>query len=164
MLYSEYISYFRNIAIKLKSIGHTDEVKRFTRINIEEVLNSSMTLDLNNVCMTLEAYETGVDNNFSDNLRDIKTGALMILKHATSGDLDSQDSVLSETEQVVLSIISKMKKDMRDNVLIKHLDLGSLQINKVGPVFDNCFGWRLTFSFDESLNANVVYKTSDWLD
>jgi hypothetical protein len=162
MLYLEYKEYFKNVAIKLKDILHSDDNKRFARINIEEVFNSSMDMDFNNICMTLEAYETGVDDQLSDNLRDMKTGAFMLVKKAVIGSFDDEDQVISDTEKTAYKIIAKMKKDKSLNTAIKHLDLGSIKINKVGPLFDNCFGWRVTFSFDESMNNNVKYGPEDW--
>ncbi len=164
MRYQPYVDYFENIAIKLKVIRHTSGgKKRFCRMNIEEVLTGLKTeLDLNNICLILEAYEKTVEDRLSDNLRDRTMGAFMILKKVSDNSFETQDTILSETEAATLSVWSKLKLDKRNYEFIKHIDLGTLKMNKVGPLWDKCYGWRTEFMIDDSLNSSVVYNENDW--
>jgi hypothetical protein len=164
MKYLDYVTYWKNIAINLKEISHTDDVKRFCRMNIEEVFNGLRT-ELSIIsapCLILESYQMNVEDRLSDNLRDKKTGAIWVVKHVPEDTFDAEDTVLGETEICILKIISKLKKDKSTNQLIKHIDLSSINVNKTAKLWDNCIGWRMEFTIDDSLNFNVKYEPNDW--
>ena len=86
------------------------------------------------------------------------TGALAIIEPVP--DRDSNEAVkkesLSKTYDIAVQIKAKMKEDhINTCTTMQGLNVGSFNLQKVGPVFDNMYGWRLTFNFYEANPLNL---------
>lgn len=162
--------YFEDMAIHNKAIAHTPESRRFARLNIEEVLSGMRgDLDLSNWCLILEMYEGRLSENNSDNIMDNQASAFMVIKSVTQGDFSQERLTLKDAKIIAFQFLKKIRKDARVfpkteanryNGLVKNFDINTVGYNKVGPVFDNCFGFRIEFSFSESIS--MAYDPNDF--
>lgn len=153
-----YISYFENLARKHKSILHTDAQKHFYRLDIEEVLTGLRT-PIKYPALILEMHEGRILNNASDNIRDLQTGAFMIVKQVSKkDDFKEEMSALEECLNIGYDIIARMWQD-RHNRVLNSFDIGTVNYSKVGPVFDNAYGYRFTFGLDDRLPG---YDSTKW--
>jgi hypothetical protein len=169
MTLNQYIAYFEGVAVSNKIIGHTHngDVK-FRRIDIEEVLGDLKT-NMSGLSMFLENPELRVVDGRSDNYRQEWQGAFLILNKIKPGDINAQISVLNQTLTVCEQILAKIKNDaakesMQANYAwpIKGFDFNSVRINKVGPVFTTWYGWRLTFTLNQTFNNGLILQNNEW--
>jgi hypothetical protein len=168
---THYVAYFEDMATNHKSILHTPENPKFARMNIEEILAGRRSgIDFTGYVLILESYEGQFADNGSDNIMNGQAGAMMVVKHVAPGDFDAEVTVLNDSLNILFSLLSKIKKDSdtfpqndtnRYNGLVKKIDFNSVSYHKVGPVMDNCFGYRMQFKFNESLDLS--FKPADWL-
>jgi hypothetical protein len=163
-----YTDYFLDIATRLKEIGHTEARKRFTRFNIEEVFSGlRSTLDLNNFCLCLESFEGNLGANNYDQVFDNNTCAFMIVKNCGNDNFVMETQICDQAKVIGMKVVAKMAFDAERRqrglapVALKNFDINSVQYEKVGPIFDNCFGYRFTFQVYDSLP--LVYNPDDFL-
>jgi hypothetical protein len=164
-----YTDYFLDIATRLKEIAHSEAKKRFTRINIEEVFSGlRSSLDLNNFCLCLESFEGSLGANNYDQVFDNNIGAFMIVKNCRVDDFVQETQICDQAKQIGLKVVAKMAYDAERRqrglapVALKNFDIASVQYEKIGPLFDNCFGYRFTFLTYDSLS--LVHNPDDFLE
>lgn len=162
---SQYISYFEGIATNHKEIAHKKTEKHFYRMNVEEVL-TGLRSDINSPALILESFEGSLTDNKSDNILADRIGAFMILKKVETDNFTQEHEYLDDCERIGLEIIKRMRRDARvnpiQNRLLKNFDLNKVNWQKVGPVFDNYFGYRFVFSLVDP--ENMSYDKTKWLD
>lgn len=167
-MFQRYTEYFEKLATECLAIAHSEEKKRFVLIDIDEVINGLRTkIDFNNFCLLLEAYETSLPANTVDNIRQRCSGAFMVLKHVPAKGSDQERyDVLQEAEEIVFTLLSRLKKEASENLQQKTIpnwiDFNSININKVGPLWDSCYGWRVMFTFQPSANPALKYVQENW--
>ncbi len=159
-----YSDYFEQLASKSKAIAHNAPRPRFCRFNIEEVLGALRhDVDITEFCLFLESFEGSLSENDSDQVFDNQDGAFLILKACPSEDFAAQNQILDDSKRIALQFVARIRKDARAGVsLFQKLDLNSIEYHKVGPVFDNCYGHRVSFSNEEAIS--LVVKKDDWTD
>lgn len=168
MTYTELTTYFNAIATNHKEIGHTEETKRFFRMNIEEILSGSRTVT-HYPFLVLENFEQRLGASALDNIQKYQTVAFMVLDKVAIDNFDAQDEVMQSTLNICEQIVAKIKKDMLDyksrasgyTELIKDLNVNNISFNAVSNVFDNCYGYRVTFTINEQFKE--TYNPIHWL-
>lgn len=161
MEFSEYIAYFEEVSRKHKGIGHTDAEKHFYRLDIEELI-TGLRSDLNFPCLLLESLTGHLNDTDADSVQDILTGAFTILKQVDPGDFTMEMQALQESIRIGKDIISKIRHDSRRTKVpvIEGFFLSSVLYEKVGPVFDNCYGYRFMFSFQQQIDLS--FNPDSW--
>lgn len=156
---SDYISYFENIARRHKSILHTDSAKHFYRMDIDEVLTGLRT-DIRYKVLILENHEGKFTDQLSDNIYEIQSGAFLVLDNlAKNGDYNAIATIQDACYQIGLDIYSWIKKDKAARVL-PGIDINSFAYQKVGPLFDNAYGYRFTFNISKA--NGLAFDASKW--
>lgn len=156
---SEYVSYFENIARRHKQILHTDNEKHFYRMDIEEVITGLRT-DINYKALVLENHEGIFYDKNSDNIYEMQSGAFLVLDNLNSpGDTNLQMQIMDECFSIGVDILSWIRKDRR-SFLLKALDINSFKYNKVGPIFDNAYGYRFPFKLDKP--NGLKFEPAKW--
>ena len=162
---AKYISYFKNLATQHKEIGHTEEEKHFFRMNIEEVL-TGLRSDINLPALILESFEGRLVDKKSDNNLANREGAFMILKKVEVDNFDQENEFLDDSERIGLDIIKRMRRDSKTNPIqdriLKRFDYDGVSWGKVGPVFDNYYGYRFIFRLQDF--ENMKFDPDKWLD
>ena len=159
---NEYISYFRTIATNNKAIAHTNTEKHFYRIDISEVLEA-LRSDINYPALLLENHSGQIIDALSDNPKDSVNFGFAVVK-AVDNRTDNYTDVenaLSACHDICRQIISKMWKDAkRQDTIVQSIDLNTVTYEKVGPVFDNCYGYRVSGSI--IAKADIYFNTAEW--
>lgn len=163
--FNDYVAYFKNLATKLKAIKHTDDEKHFYRMELDEVLTTIKSSELNFPAFALEAYDFNLSDSNSDNLLKNREGAFMILNHPTNKmDIDEIYTIWEACEEIADDIIIKMyadKRNPKENKVIRNIDLQSIQGKFLANQPGGLYGIRITFTIQSSKNNEV--DTAKWL-
>jgi hypothetical protein len=154
----------KTITAFIKSIAtaHVD-IKDFYRFNIQEV-NNALSHSIQLPALLLEApsinltSQTKMVSNF--NVRNI---SFLILDYVDGTDnFESEEEVLENCEGLALDAISYLVKCAKDpsHFLFGKFDINTVRIEKVGPVFDNMFGWNVLF--DIIAQEPMCYVPEKW--
>lgn len=158
------VDYFKNIAIQLKMIGHTEVdpaffyIKDFTD---PSSVNEAIRKLKAGLILVLEAPEGLISSNDADNDMDIKAGAFTLLKRANGEDEKNEfKDLFDEVQTAALKIFSRMRKDRSAEVF----DYCTQELNyqKVGPVADNRYGRRYEFRIGRCVET--TYNEEDWTE
>ena len=164
MDFAPYSAYFESLAKRLVDIGHTNARPKFCRFNIEEVIDGLATdLDTTTPVLLLESFEGRFFDNGSDQAFDEQAGAFLIMQQAGASDFAAQNAIIDRAKRIGRKMIARLRKDSRRQVpgALSQFDLSKVEYQKVGPVFDNCYGYRFTFSWEEP--TALVVDEADWL-
>jgi hypothetical protein len=105
--------------------------------------------------LVLESFTVGTAMANPDQIYDLFTGAVLVLSPAQIRlfDQSAKSALLSKTYHTAALIKRTMIRDKYDRCdFTRGLDVRSMQIEKIGPVLDNLYGWRLQFSLMVDLN------------
>ncbi len=169
MIFSDYIAYFKTAAINHKLLLHVDNTNvTFYRMDIEEVL-TGLRYKLKTKSLILENPEKNTRDLLSDNPRKIITGAFLVIGPVKKNDFADEVTVLDKCEEISEDILSKIANDcskFKRNPnwarAIKGFDPNSIRSQKVGPLFDNFYGWRTEFQIIQTYRNNLKLDASKW--
>jgi hypothetical protein len=169
MKLSDYDNYFEDIATRLTDIAHTEEVSRFAHYHIEEVITGLRgNLDLKGYCLLLED-PTGIFYKVaSEQIKDLQTGAILILRHVPLDDFDQERVVLAKSLELCREVAARMLEDQILAInttdkprFLRGLQIGGFQYQKAAQIFDNCYGYRLEFQYLDT-EALIIHPDS-WI-
>ena len=152
-----------NTPIRSYFIRSAGEVLQIVASTHDEEVLTGLRSDIKTPALILESYEGQLIDNKSDNFLSSREGAFMILKQVQPDNFDQENQFLDDSERIGLEIIKRIKRDAKiypiQNRTPKIFNLSSVSWQKVGPVFDNYYGYRFTFnmgdiedmSFDQNL-------------
>ena len=162
MKIAAYEAYMENLATQYLPIRHSATTKRFTRYNVVEVFTElRSSLDLSHFCLMLESFEGQLQDNASSALFDQQTGAFMVLRKVELDNYPAEAETLDLAKAMGLELIYKINQDSRKpGNAIRAFELSSVKYFKVGPVFDNAYGFRFEFSFYDQLSP--VLNPANW--
>lgn len=156
----DYITYFKEIAIKHKSLMHTENSKVFHEIDME-LISGDTSGKFANTCLLVETESGRLTGPNWNTLYDSPDIAFIVAKSCKVEDFEMERQILHDTKVIGFQIWAKIKKDyMAGHTLMKLVDVGSLQYNKVYAFGDNHFGWRFTLSMKS--NEHLTYNPDDW--
>lgn len=165
------ITYFRDVAIRMKAIGHTPEAPRFFRasnvLQLQELLQS-LTVASYPALVIFDKRDGRFEDLTSNNLVDRQFYQLLVLKQAGIEDSDERQQAIDDCFTIVRRIISRMTRDWlaanrgNDTTGLRNFDRGSMYYNSVGPLVDNLFGMELVFTLREPVIT--AYNADDWED
>lgn len=170
--HSEYTSLFRTIAERHKSILHTDSSMHFARIivsanpfrnyYINEFLEAEKA-SIKTPFMLLESYDSQIVDKGSDNFRENKMGALVMLTNASRDAFDDEETALDQTERLCLNVLSYLKRYTRKHSSIYTFDFNQVHLEKVGPISDSkFFGTRMDFEYEQQATTDLKWDGSLW--
>ena len=161
ILFLDYVNYFKSIAETHVDIQHGTLGQRFVRMNIEDAFDQM--LDLSSPCLALESLEYSTRAPSLDQNQRVLRGGFMILISVESGDHTAEDAALHKAMLLQTDIEAKMRHDKKHCALpwLKFLVADSFRCFKVGPLYNNAFGWLCEFQVDTPLN--LKYDPTRWL-
>jgi len=163
----DYINYFKTAAINNKLLLHTDEEHHFYFVENQDFLN-----EISNggkpPFMFLMIPDIATNDQLSDNVRDVFNGEVQILDYvADAADVADIAAKLESTMEIIQQIRQKMQNDRRraqtfpnPSNILRHLDLNTIHFTKVMNVFDNNYGWSMTFQLNEP--ADMEFDEDEW--
>lgn len=155
MKLSDYDAYFLDIASRLADVAHSETQKRFAHYHIEEVITGLRgNLDLTGYCLLLED-PTGVFVKVAgDQIRDLQTGAFLIVRQVPLDDFDTEREVLATSMELAREVAARMLDDQILAIngttkpkFLRGLQLQGFQYQKAAQIFDNCYGYRMEFQY-----------------
>lgn len=147
---------------KLIATAHVD-IKGFYRFDISEI-DGQFRSGVERPALLLEApssqlkSQTKMITNFNE--RNI---SFLIVDHAgVPDDYVKKSQVLADTEGIALDVqtyLVKCAKDI-DHWLYGKFDINSVRIEKVGPIFDNYYGWNVLY--DITSHESMCFVHEKW--
>lgn len=124
-------------------------INGFYRFNWNE-LNSQFRSGVQTPALLLESHSADLATN-SNNTTTTNNRAISFLLIDFTGKADyydAQEAVLDSLENVGLDIAAYLKKlsNDRNSWLFGRFDPNSFSMEKVGPLFDNMYGWNILYT------------------
>lgn len=167
MKFSDYIDYFETAAINHKVIAHDPNNDHHSFYKLEDILNG-MSLKNKHLCMVVENTETKLNDEKSDNIRKMKTGAVAILMPVANDDINGIVTAFDLTEEVAEDVASKILNDTRKSRSVTKptipiiVEPNSISITPLGPMLDNCYGWKVSFTINSKFSNGLQLDESKW--
>ena len=168
----DYQNYFESAAKRNKILAHKDPLERiaFKTFDIEDII-SGVAIDLKNICLFAENPQTRVGDELSDNPRKIYVGAYLIMEPCQDpGDYKKIQEIYQRTEEVAEQVLAKIWNDAKCRnsnrahpFAIEGFNLPSVNAQTVGPVFNGWYGWRTSFSINQTFTNNLILNEDDWI-
>lgn len=157
LTHTQLVAFHQNIANAHKSIHG------FYRFNWNEI-SGQFRSGIKTPAMLLESYSAQIDEN-ANNTTHFNRKAMSFLILDFTGKADDyrkQEDVLDALENVALDIMAYLKdlNKTRDSFLFGMIDRGSLSYEKVGPIFDNMYGWNVLYTI--KTHEPMCYDASKW--
>lgn len=124
------------------------EINGFYRFNWNEITGKFRS-GVPTPALLLESHSAGLSTNSNNtatfNGRDIQF--LLLDFTGKADDYNKQEDVLDKLENVALDIGSYLKKLSGDKTswLFGKFDPNNFSYEKVGPIFDNMYGWNIIY-------------------
>lgn len=155
MKLSDYDTYFEDIASRLASIAHSESNRRFAHYHIEEVITGLRgNLDLTGYCLLLEDPTGQFYKVANEQIKDLQSGAILIIRHVPLDDFTQERIVLSDCLELCREVAARMLEDQilaintdQKPRFLRGLQLNGFQYQKAAQIFDNCYGYRLEFQY-----------------
>lgn len=155
--HSKIVQFHREIAA-----AHND-INGFYRFNWAEI-NGKFRAGIQTPALLLESHSLGLKPNQNNTTtfshRDI---SFMLLDFTGKADAyDKQETTLDELENVALDICSYLNKLHHDKTswLYGLIELDKVEIEKVGPIFDNMYGWNVKYTLKNK--ESMIFDVSKW--
>lgn len=167
MTVAEYDAYFEPIATKLKAIRHSPTKRRFAHYHIEEVLTGLREhLDMTDFCLLLEDLEGRIISKADEAINDVQSGALIIARHVPHDDFAGERTAIDNALKLCRQVAARMIADKAMAIqgskprFLRGLVVSGFSYQKVGPLFDHCFGYRLEFQYTDT--AALIIDPDQW--
>ncbi len=151
------VEFHKEIANKHK------EINGFYRFNWNEI-NGLFRSGVQTPALLLESHSSELNTNSNNtttfNGRSI---SFMLLDFAGKADsYDKQEEVLDKLENIGLDIASYLKKlnGDRESWLFGNFVTDSFKMEKVGPIFDNMYGWNIMYLLKN--HEDLTFKPDNW--
>ena len=154
MTLAEADAYFSDIAARMVDISHTEAKPRYAHYHIEEVLTGLREgLDLTGYCLLQEDPTGQIFKIASEDIKDLQSGAIMIIKHVPLDHFDEERIVLDHSLFLCKQIAARMIKDQEEAIqgikprFLRGLQTQAFTYQKAADIFDRCFGFRLEYQY-----------------
>lgn len=143
LTHKKLVDFFRQIATA------NNVLKGFYRFNWNEI-NGLFRPGVEKPALLLESYSAEIEENINRTTHfNKKAVSFLIIDQAGAPDnYEKQEQVLDDLENTALDILAYLKHEHknRDSFLFGLLEADSLRYEKVGPIFDNFYGWNILFT------------------
>jgi hypothetical protein len=160
-----FITYMRDCAEKLNSIGHTEETPRFFRISgllqLDELLGNISNISFPALLVHDNTEGLIADRSVSDNYLDSPYLVFYVIQHVPYADYDAQQEAKADCKTIGLKILARMLRDKKHGLHgLTFMQFNNIPYQNIGPIGDNCHGVMFSFSVPDT--ANLIYNADDW--
>lgn len=138
-------------------------INGFYRFDITE-LTKKLRSGIKTPVLMLESHSTDLAPNANKTVTFANRRISFLLMNFTGkvDNYDLKEQVLDELEVVALDICTYLKKcsDDKNHWLYGMIDLQTVQIEKVGPIMDNMYGWNVIYTLKN--HEPMCYDASKW--
>jgi len=153
--YQQYNELFEEIA------NRHPEIAWFHEIDEDEIIAGQFRSKIKFPAFVLEYPSLSFADNRT-NVNQVFPSAFAILKQVTGKYINHAPTIkqhLIDTNIIALDAISFLREKRRtDGVLF--LETNQVKLDKVGPVFDSCYGWRCELSWQSWVDIN--FNSEEW--
>lgn len=139
------------------------DINGFYRFNWNEI-EGQFRSGIGTPALLLESMSSDFSSNpnKSTSFNNRRVSFLLIDFAGRVNDFDKQEEVLDSTEAIALEISAYLKTMNNDSSswLYGLYDVDSLRIEKVGPVFDNMYGWNVLYTIKNK--EPMVMDVTKW--
>ena len=143
--------------------AHID-INGFYRFNWNEI-NNRFRSGIGTPAMLLESYSAQIDENQNATTHfNRKAMSFLLLDYTGKADnYTKQEDVLDALENTALDIVAYLKEKNKDrnSFLFGMIERGSISYEKVGPIFDNMYGWNVLYTIKN--HEPMCYDASKWV-
>lgn len=139
------------------------QLNGFYRFNWSEI-NGKFRSGVQTPALLLESHSSALNSNSNNtttfNGRNI---SFMLLDFTGKADnYDNQEEVLDTLENIGLDIASYLKKQHNDrnSWLYGKFIVDSFKMEKVGPIFDNMYGWNVMYTLKN--HEDLTFDPAKW--
>lgn len=155
--HSKIVQFHREIAEANKAI------KGFYRFDITE-LSNKLRSGVQTPVLMLESHSTDLAPNANKTVTFANRRiSFLLLDFAGKVDnYDKKEEILDCQEEIALDICTYLKKchDDKNHWLYGMIDLQTVQIEKVGPIMDNMYGWNVIYTIKN--HEPMCYDAEKW--
>ena len=136
-------------------------INGFYRFNMSEITGKFRS-GVETPALLLESHSSALSGNGVANFNHRAISFLVMDFAGKITDYDKQEEVLNECENICLDIISLMIKYNSDKThwLFGKFDVSKVQIEKVGPLWDNMYGWNVIYTLKNQ--EKMCFDESKW--
>lgn len=170
MNHADFVGYFRSLAQTHPDIASNAQDSMFLNVDLFDDANlttkpTAIKWAEGKFAMVVEDPEYGLEGD-RDQQRWTESVAIWIVAPTGRDSLQRRGEVKNGALQVVKSLIWKLQEDSDSeqppHSWLRGIVEGSLIIQKLGPIWDDCFGWRLSFEVLESANSELNDYRNTW--
>ena len=140
-----------------------NSINGFFRFNINE-LNNQFRSGIKTPALLLESYSASIEENTNNtvNFNNRDMSFLLLDFTGNADNYNKQDLVLDNLENVALDIISYLKQQhkTKESILFGMLQPNSFRLEKVGPIFDNMYGWNILYTLKN--HEPMSFNPDNW--
>jgi hypothetical protein len=155
--HSEIINFHKTIAD-----NHVD-INGFYRFDMNEIIGNLRT-GVGTPALLLESHSSDLESltKMVSNFNSRKISFLLLDFAGKQGNFDKANEVLDNLENIALDIISYLVDQNKTNGswLFGMFDINSVQIEKVGPLFDNMYGWNILYTL--KCQEPMIFNPDKW--
>lgn len=137
-------------------------IKGFYRFDITELTSNCVRVET--PVLMLESHSTDLAPNANKTVTFANRRISFLLMNFTgkTDNYDLKEQVLDELEVIALDICSFLKKcsDDKTHWLYGMIDLQTVQVEKVGPIMDNMYGWNVIYTLKN--HEPMCYDIAKW--
>ena len=162
-----YERFFENIAISLLEIGHDPAGGRksfFFAKAKDTTDNVRNSFDKNGTKLLLKQF---VSNPFiakSGQVHSENAGMLEVLVYFDKAKYRNEVMAQKKAYLVLLKILGYMRFVSEEDEALHNFDFDQFEIDPIGPVYDNFFGYQLTFPWINNVESLIAFEEEDWKD
>lgn len=160
----------KNVSHKLVVDFHKEIAERnidingFYRFNWNEI-EGEFRSGIGTPALLLESMSSDFSSNpnKTTSFNNRRVSFLIIDFAGRVNDFDKQEEVLDHTESICLEVAAYLKTLSQDisSWLYGLYNVDSLRIEKVGPIFDNMYGWNVLFTITNK--QTMVMDPKKWI-
>jgi hypothetical protein len=128
--------------------AHVD-IFGFYRFDISEI-QGSFREGIVSPALLLESHSSDLESKtkMATNFNNRNISFLLIDFVKDRNNFDEQNQVLDAMENIGLDIASYLVKESKDttSILYSLFDVNTFSMEKVGPIFDNMYGWNVLYT------------------
>lgn len=161
--YDDYVAYFKALAEDHPAFFHGGDRKTFFQWKMEDLDKNLNSLQLKFPAMIIEEPEDTFSDNGAGYVTDKVIGAIVVINQVRNfGDTAEETQVKTECKKLAVGILARLYHD-KYKMKITGFDPNDCKGGYLGPVWDNCFGYRLEISLQEN-STDALLNPADYTE
>lgn len=140
-----------------------NSINGFYRFNWSEI-TGELRSGIQTPVLAMESHSLDFSQNStkSANFGNRRISFLLLDFTGKADNYAKQEEVLENLENIAIDICAYLNQEAKDSnsLLWKKIDVSSIEIEKVGPIFDNMYGWNIKYAIKN--HEPLCYEPTKW--